>query len=325
MMLCLHLFNRDYTGVFEPLIFIGSKPLSYYISLFCDACVPIFAFVSGYGLYFKYVKDSNSYIKDNFSRLKKLYINYWIIIALFPIVIGFIVGKQGYPGSFWKLLFNLSGLNNTYNGAWWFFTAYVLFVLSSVFWFKLMDDFNIYLYGVLLLTVYIISFYFRVYKINSFNNETYNILQDIFTRFFCTLFQFLLGAFALRFKWNTKVSTFFSKIKLKNIIILILILGLIGVHAVIPNFIIAPFTGLCFIMLFNQLNLNKYVINFLDFLSPHCTNMWLVHMFFYLIFFPDFIYSFQYPIVIFFVLVLLCMLSSYIINFFYNRILKIIQ
>jgi len=54
MMLGLHLFNRDYSGLFQPLIFVGKEPLSYYISLFCDACVPIFAFVSGYGLYYSY-------------------------------------------------------------------------------------------------------------------------------------------------------------------------------------------------------------------------------------------------------------------------------
>lgn len=56
MMLCLHLFNRPYNGLFEPLLFIGTQPLSYYISLFCDACVPIFCFVSGYGFYYKFQK-----------------------------------------------------------------------------------------------------------------------------------------------------------------------------------------------------------------------------------------------------------------------------
>ena len=45
MMLCLHLFNTlNYQGLFVPLIFIGDKPLVYYISLFCDCCVPIYCF-----------------------------------------------------------------------------------------------------------------------------------------------------------------------------------------------------------------------------------------------------------------------------------------
>ena len=76
MMLGLHLFNRDYKGLFMPLVFIGEQPLTYYISLFCDACVPIFAFVSGYGLYYKYIQTKTEFRKGNYVRLKKLYINY---------------------------------------------------------------------------------------------------------------------------------------------------------------------------------------------------------------------------------------------------------
>lgn len=53
MMLCLHLFNNlNYDNLFTPLIFIRSKPLIYYTSLFCDACIPIFAFTTGYALYY---------------------------------------------------------------------------------------------------------------------------------------------------------------------------------------------------------------------------------------------------------------------------------
>lgn len=145
MMLCLHLFNRDYNGLFRPLVFIGEQPLSYYISLFADACVPIFAFVSGYGLYFKYIQNQRSYAKANSTRLKKLYINYWIILVVFAVVLGAILNKPGYPGSFVKFLLNLTAVNPTYNGAWWFLTIYILFVLSSVFWFRLLEQLNPYL------------------------------------------------------------------------------------------------------------------------------------------------------------------------------------
>jgi len=110
MMLCLHLFNRNHKGLFEPLLFIGKQPLSYYISLFCEACVPVFAFVSGYGLYYKYQQDSSVFGRDNFKRLKKLYLNYWIIILIFPVILGLILKFPGYPGSWEKLVLNLSGL-----------------------------------------------------------------------------------------------------------------------------------------------------------------------------------------------------------------------
>lgn len=86
-------------------------------------------------------------------------------------------------------------------------------------------------------------------------------------------------------------------------------------HAFFTNFIIAPFTALGFIFLFTQLKLPLFMHKTLDFLSPHSTNLWLIHMFFYLIYFSNFIYSFKYPILIYLVLVILCVLSSYVVNY----------
>ena len=181
MMLFLHLFNRDYSGLFEPLIFMGQNPLSYYISLFCDACVPIFAFVSGYGLYYKYSQNHSTFKKDNVNRLKKLYINYWIIIILFVVLLGYLLTEPG--------------------------------------------------------------------------------------------------------------------------------------HGIIPNFVVAPFTALVFIFMFLQLNLSQYINRTLDYFAPHATNLWLIHMFFYLIYFKDFVYGFKYVPIIFIVLIGLCLVSSYLVNF----------
>lgn len=327
MMLCLHLFNRDHKGLFEPLLFIGKQPLSYYISLFCDACVPVFAFVSGYGLYYKYQQDSSVFGRDNFKRLKKLYLNYWIIILIFPVILGLILKFPGYPGSWEKLVLNLSGLIPSYNGAWWFFTIYVLFVCTSSFWFYLLEKLNPILYFSLLLIVYVAFFYFRIHRVwvgFNFSPVIDTAIQNLIY-FFCTLFQFMLGAFALRYRWNTAFNKLSQNIRYKNAVVLILMIGLVVVHAIIPNFIIAPFTGLCFIFLFCQLELNNYVSKSLDYLAPHSTNMWLTHMFFYMIYFPAFIYSFRTPVIIFFVLVLLCVISSVIINFFNNKLSRIIR
>lgn len=325
MMLCLHLFNRDYKGLFVPLVFIGNQPLSYYISLFCDSCVPVFAFVSGYGLYFKYQKSKENYFKDNVTRLKKLYINYWIIIAIFPVALGFFLGKPGYPGSYIKLLFNMSGLHNTYSGAWWFLTVYVLFVLTSRFWFSLLSRINIIIYLSLLLIIYIITFYLRINKMDIFqhNNAFLDWLYKTSIMFFCTLFQFMLGAFALFGKWNQKIGNLFSNFRYKQITAVIFILMLIVIHGLIPNFIIAPFLALTFIFLFCQLKLSSFLEKIFDFLVPHSTNMWLIHMFFYMTFFSAFIYGFLYPVVIFFVLIAICIICSFVINYINSRIQKI--
>lgn len=325
MMLCLHLFNRDYKGLFEPLLFIGEQPLSYYISLFCDACVPIFAFVSGYGLYYKYHQDKTVFAKENLIRIKKLYINYWIIIFIFPVIVGVLLGSDKYPGSWIRFLLNFSGIDPDYNGAWWFFTIYLLFVLTSHWWFSLLNKVRLILFLMILFVLYLLGFYFRIYNINLFTDTALDWFHKYSALYFCTLFQFMLGAFALKYKWNTFISEYIQKIKYKNWIIILLIISLIPLHTLFPNLIIAPFVGISFIFLFCQLRLNAYISKGLDFFTPHSTNMWLIHMFFYLIFFPDFIYSFRYPVLIYFILVLICVLCSFVINFINGKIQTLLK
>lgn len=325
MMLCLHLFNTDYKGLFQPLIFIGDQPLSYYISLFSDACVPIFAFVSGYGLYYSYLNNKNIYFKKNVERTKKLYFRYWIILLLFAVLLGWIMGTDGYPGSLQKFALNFTGLKGSYNGAWWFFTIYILFVFTSKFWFKLLDKVNPYLYLGLLFVIYIVAFYFRVYNANIFENPILHWTQTQTALYFCTLFQFMLGSFALKYQWHKKVSGVFKKIKWPNLVAILGILLLIVFHGIIPNFIVAPFTALGFIFLFLQMKLGKTLEKGLDFFSPHATNLWLIHMFFYITYFKDIIYAPQYPLIIFTWLVLWCLVASVIVNYIYNRAYSLIK
>ena len=324
MMLCLHLFNTlDYEGLFEPLLYIGSKPLIYYISLFSDACVPIFAFVSGYGLYFKYQQNPTIYRKDNLKRLKKLYLNYWIVIFLFPVALGLLLHREDYPGSILRLIGNLSAIATSYNGAWWFFTIYVLFVLTSYFWFKLLDKINPYCYFLVLLCLYLISFYLRVYRPSNYSISVFNWFHTQATLYGCTLFQFMLGIFALRFNWNTRVADFLVFMKNKELLFVIGTILLIAVHSKVPNFIIAPFTALLFVFLFVQLKLNSFFSKILDFFTPHATNIWLIHMFFYMIFFKSFIYSAYYVLPIFLLLVFCCIGSSIVVNKINNVVLQL--
>lgn len=325
MMLCLHLFNRSYKGLFEPLLFVGKQPVIYYISLLCDACVPIFAFTSGYGLYYKYRQDKNVFFKNNFLRLKKLYVNYWIIILIFPILIGLTLQYPDYPGSWSKILKNSLGVDPTYNGAWWFFTIYILFVLTAKICFSILDKINPIIYLGILFILYLTGFYFRVYRTNIFDDSVMSWIHKYAALYFCTLFQFLLGAFALKYKWNSFIYRNFQNIKCKNSIIFLLLILLAVIHILIPNLIVAPFTGLGFILLYCQLQLSDGIKKGIDFFTPHSTNIWLIHMFFYMIFFPDFVYSFRYPIIIFSFLVLICVACSYIINFINFNIQKIIS
>lgn len=322
MMLTLHLFNRDYEGLFQPLLFVGEKPLSYYISLFCDACVPIFAFVSGYGLYFSYKNNQKAFSQKNKERAKKLYLRYWIILFLFVVLLGLILDKEGYPGNWLKFLLSFTGLKTGYNGAWWYFTIYIAFIFTSKFWFRLLDKINPYLYLIALFIIYVFAFYFRIYKTDIFQNPILVWLHTQGALYFCTLFQFMLGAFALKHNWHQKVSTIFSKTKYVNLFASLGIIFMIVFHGIITNFIVVPLTALGFVFLFLQMNLAKPLNKALDFFNPHSTNLWLIHMFFYLIYFKEIIYAPQYPFLIFGWLVLWCVIASYMVNAIYTKIEK---
>jgi hypothetical protein len=324
MMLFLHLFNQDYQGLFQPLIFIGKQPLSYYISLFCDACVPVFAFVSGYGLFFKYQESKSNYAKSNFIRIRNLFSIYWIVLVLFVVVFGFLLSKPGYPGDFQTFILNATAIKVSYNGAWWFLTTYLLFVITSSFWFRLLLKLNPYLYLLVLLILYIVSFYFRIYKTDLFSSSLLNWVHTQSALYFCTLFQFMLGAFVLQYRLHSKSSKKIKALPYKNFVLIFGIVLLIVLHGVFPNFFFAPFIAFVFILLYCQLQITPFLQKGIDFFTPHATNMWLVHMFFNLIYFKDFVYSFKYVVPIFIVLVGLSFASSYVINFINKKAQKLL-
>lgn len=314
MMLCLHLFNRQHQGLFEPLVFVGTQPLSFYVSLFCDASVPIFCFVSGYGLYFKFQKNPISYAKENVLRIGKLYINYWIILILFAVILGYFLNEKGFPGSATKFLLNSSAIKSSYNSSWWFFFTYLLLVVSSAYLFRLIDRSPLLLLSSFFLLFYFFGFYFRVYQYNLFDNEVLNWLQRQVSLFGTSLLPFSIGAIALKAKWNTKLSQFFASVRYKNAVVLFTIFLLVVIHGLIPNFVIAPFLAIPFLFLFVQIKLPDYIDTTLNYIAPHATNMWLVHMFFYLTFFEAFIYSPLYVLPIYLLLVFCSLLSSIVVN-----------
>ena len=56
------------------------------------------------------------------------------------------------------------------------------------------------------------------------------------------------------------------------------------------------------------------------FFANHSTNIWLVHMQFYAIFLKDFVFSTNTVLGCFIILLILCVMASYFINFIYNKI-----
>lgn len=326
-MLLLHLFGRkEINGIYETFPIINGVPLVYYIGLFGDACVPMFCFASGYGLFVSINKEKGSILRKNFVRILKLLINYWIILIIF-VAIGAIAGiSELFPGSPTKFLLNFLVLSNSYNGAWWFVQTYIILVLLAPALFKLIQKYNTIILLLISGFIYLITYIQRIKHVIDFGDSSaVSMLVNIIVLVGTSQLPFVVGAIFAKEKIYSKLYNTLSKYEQKNLICIAGILSLVIIHSLYESMIIAPITGIAFICLFNLINKNMRIQKVLDFISSHSTNIWLTHMFFYMSIFPKLTFAPRYPILIFCWLIILCLISSYIINLVYKPIIQYID
>ena len=139
-MLGLHLFNRsDITNYYDVRIYLGGGvPLLTVISYIFDACVPLYLFCSGYGLYIS--ERSGSNMQKRFQRVFKLLFRFWIVMIL-TCCAGSALGMQDrFPGSLLNFVMNVCLIKSSYVGAFWFVQTYTILALLSGLIFKCIAD-----------------------------------------------------------------------------------------------------------------------------------------------------------------------------------------
>ena len=326
-MLLLHLFcTKEYVGLFTPLIMIGDTPLIYYFALFGDMCVAIYCFCSGYGLMIGYKNNKENYFRKNMIRILKLYINFWIILFLFVVVLGPIMGRANvYPGSIKSFILTFTAIDPAYNGAWWFLTTYIILVLVSSYINKVVEKYNVGLIMILSLGIYFIGYVQRIMVPIQTDNEIINYMLRQGALFGTSQFPYVVGVIFAEKKLYSKISSIFNKFKFKNILAIFLIMLMIVAHGFVQSLFVAVFTGVAFIVLFNLIDKPKWLDDLLEYISRHSTNMWLIYMFFYMIYFKELVFAPKYPALIFIWLVAICIATSIVINIIYRIIVKFVD
>ena len=323
-MLLLHLFcTKSYESLFQPIIYVGKYPLIYYLALFGDCCVALYCFCSGYGLMYNYKNDKTNYSKKNRKRILNLYIKYWITIVLFVLIGGVLLNKPGYPGSINKFLLTITGISPAYNGAWWFFTTYILLVAFSKQINEIILKRSSLLIVFLSLIFYVLGYVQRIKVPIVLNNVYLDYLLRQLALFGTSQLPFILGGIFQKEKIYSKINKKISKLKYKDILLGLIIAGLIIVHSFIETLFIAVFTGIIFIVCFNLIEKKNYISRFFRYMGKHSTNLWLIHMFFYMIYFKSLVYSPKYPILIYIWLILICLPFSYLINYLESKVLNV--
>lgn len=326
-MLLLHLFcTKQYIGLFDPLIMIGGTPLVYYLALFGDMCVAMYCFCSGYGLMIGYKNNKENYFKKNLIRILKLYINFWIILFIFVLILGPIMGQgDKYPGDLKTFILTFTAIDPAYNGAWWFLTTYIILVLLSQYINKMVIKYNSLLIIGISFIIYFVGYIQRIMVPIVTDSEIINYILRQAALFGTSQLPYVVGVIFAYKKIYSKTYNIFNKVKFKNILAMSLILLMIILHGFVQTLFVAVFTGIAFIVLFNLIDKPKWLNEGLRYISKHSTNMWLTHMFFYTIYFKELVYAPKYPIFIFIWLVILCIITSYLINFIYKPIIKLLD
>ncbi len=319
-MLLLHLFcNKAYEGLFQPWILIKGVPLIYYFALFGDCCVAIYCFCSGYGLMIGYQKNNEGYHKRNIIRLAKLYLNYWVIFVIFVIILGFIFNKVDFMlGNPKVVLLAFLGLDTEYyNGAWWFLTTYIFLVLLSPFLNRLTLKLPS---GVVIgasVILYVLAYLQRFKGLLFFDVEVLDWAVSQLAYLGTSLFPFMVGAVFAKNRVYSQLAKVADRFPFKNVICLLVIGFMIVAHGMVQTLFVAPFTGIVFICVFNLLDKPSGMNEFFLFIAKHSTNLWLTHMFFYMVYFRKLVFMPKYPLFIYMWLVLLCLGASYVIQAIY--------
>lgn len=320
LLLWHHLFfnNPEAYDLFSSFFIIKGIPIESLISTIFKVCVAVFLFLSGYGLYISYnsftkkvINSKNKYnIKYDFifikNHLLKLMSNYWIIYIIF-VGMGFFLNRNPieiYNHHFVYFLIDLLGLANifqtpTMNTTWWFMS--------------------------LIIVLYII--YPLIHKIINWSPECLLLVS-----FFITIFYFLPDITCIRIYFFPFVfGMYLSKSKLLNklahqldniikIIIVCVFSLLITLFMKITIFFrsseIDGFLSLSIIFIsFFIISRIPIISKLLEILGQHSGAMFMFHTFIFTYYFKDFFYSFDNPLLIFLVTVIICLMISIMVSF----------
>lgn len=318
LMIFLHLFpNEEIIEQCQNFLYLGHHAFAYYFRKIATMVVPLYLFLGGYGLYATYCHREGK--MQNGRRVTLLFVHYWLIFIVF-VPIGCYFNSEIYIGSVQKLGANFLGIAYSYNYEWWFFLPYAMLTAVSQPLIKKLQTTSRHTDAMLLL----LSFGLLVVPTSTIKTlgGMYGGLLDCLVHFALNLsqllFAFLCGLFFGKYRVPLRVAYLIRRRKWRErrmelFIILLLVLRMsIGSSALFN-----PFFIVLLIAMFGQATLPSIGIRILGLFGAHSTNIWLFHTFFIKYYWGrELLLSLRYPALIFLATALLCLVVSYLLNFF---------
>lgn len=315
IMLFHHLFFRqDSWPLYYHKVCLGAKPLIGFIATHGKVCVAIFVLLSAYGLTFSMMKNNKKVIGGQNaakiygtfvgSHILKLYELYWPVFV--PAMVIGLITKISSPidvyNSFGECLRDFFGVAYIYDGetpfcgAWWYISFAITLYLTFPFFYKLMEK-----YPKLLLAI---SFIVGIKPVSGIPI----VLEWKRYMFICCLGIYLAQHDLLSALINVRSKKFRIGVSFLSCVILF---GIRCIHAFTFDGFLALSIIVFSISLFDKL---KHFREALISLGKHSGTMFLLHGLLYKNFFPEFIYGFWYPPLIFIVLLAMSYILSVVVD-----------
>lgn len=314
-MLWHHLFWCDYyTHLYTSIgLMIHGMPLEQRIAEIVDP-VPFFLILSGYGLYKLYSQRRVSPLgwstfTSNLKRILRVYIHYWITLAIFVPIAGAVYGYRWFPGSMERLTYNVLGWYTSYNQDVWFLYPYAQMVILS-------GLFYLFVRKVHWLVALAIGVFLNMVQ---FSWSDYSEMCYLTHHAKPILLPFLLGMIMAKTVNFDRLRAFFRG-RAWLAYALLLAYCIFKLYA----FRLQAFSAAVFIIFFASLPLHKTVSKVLASVGRRSTSMWFIHSWFCHILCQRFIYSAQYSILVFIVLIAVSYVCSMPIDYAHSRLLRLV-
>ena len=310
MMLWLHLFNTTerVAACTTYINFLNGKPLVYVLARFCGLCVPVYLFISGYGL----AKSKDLDTSALFRRLRRVYTHYWLVFLIF-IPIGCFLAPALYPGNIWEAVLNFLSISTSYNGEWWFLLPYAILLVLARWIVPFVRRCSSWQNLVVFLFLFTVSAFILNVK-----GHLDNILA--FRRF--THILFVLPAFYGGVCCGSHLSGAWYGRSLRGALWWLLLL--LFVRCFIGASIVNVLFCIPFILLFIQLNIPQPLQSVFRFFGRYSTFMWLTHTFYAYYFFHKELYALHYPFVMYVILLVISLLTAIVLDRVYRFLDRII-
>jgi len=296
MMIFLHLFNNK--------LYLSKGDMYFTLTKFANLCVPIYVFLSGYGL----SKSSQLSFRDSLFRIRKFYYLYW---PVFFISIAFLYIKQIQNFNSCEFFLNLIGLSYSYNHIWWFIPMYFCLLLSFPILYKLREKYYVVIVACLMIKV--------VGKIclDRYTHESPGCFPEIIFAILNSYCSFLVTFFmGILLSSNSNYSKYIEYLKSRILVSLLILLGGIGITCNLPYIGILSFVLVPLLLPTLTVFMSQCFVRLGDLSS----SIWLFHGIF-LICYGDYFYKLREPILIFIVFLLFNVLCAIL----YSMIVGIVK